>query len=116
MQALKKWVTLAVSPQEAAVLKYAEEIGASIDFVLRSVDDHAESVEFSITAVTLEYIVAEYGIEAPAKLPYGVTPPVSGVRPGAGGEVASEETLAGKIEYGRLDQVSQKVEEPIQEE
>jgi Flp pilus assembly protein CpaB len=113
---LKKWVTLAVTPQEAAVLKYAEEVGASIDFVLRSVDDHAESVEFSITAVTLDYIVTEYGIEAPTKLPYGVTPPVESLRPGASGEVVGEEAPAGTVEYSRSDRIKRKAEEPALKE
>jgi len=115
-QALTKWVTLAVSPQEAAVLKYAEEVGASIDFVLRSVDDHAASVKFGITAVTLDYIVAEYGIEAPPKLPYGVTPPVESLRPGASGEVVSEERPAGTVEYSRSDRIERKAEEEVPRE
>jgi Flp pilus assembly protein CpaB len=113
---LTKWVTLAVTPQEAAVLKYAEEIGASIDFVLRSVDDHAASVKFGITAVTLDYIVAEYGIEAPPKLPYGVTPPVQSLRPGASGEVTGEEGPAGTIEYSRLDRIKRTKQEAVPKE
>jgi len=97
---LVRWVTLAVTPQEAAVLKYAEEVGASMDFVLRSADDHDERDVFTIQAVTLDYIFTRYGIEAPPKLPYGVTPPVEGLRPGATGEVGLEEGQ--HVEYSRL--------------
>jgi Flp pilus assembly protein CpaB len=112
---LTRWVTLAVTPQEATVLKYAEETRASIDFVLRSADDHAASVQFNTTAVTLEYIFTQYGIETPPKLPYGVVPPVQNLRDGASGEVFSEETT-GAIEYSRLHQVEQTVSEPPPEE
>ncbi len=112
-----KWVTLAVTPQEAAVLKYAEETQASIDFVLRSVDDHAASVEFNTTAVTLEYIFTRYNIETPPKLPYGVTPPVRNLRNGAAGEITSQEGPTGVVEYSRLGKVQETITtEPLPQE
>ncbi len=104
-----RWVTLAVPPQEAAVLKYAEESGASIDFVLRSADDHAASVEFRTQAVTLDYIFAEYGIEAPPKLPYGITPPVDSLRRGAAGEITGQQGPAGTVEYSRLGRMQETI-------
>jgi Flp pilus assembly protein CpaB len=113
-----RWVTLAVTPQEAAVLKYAEETQASIDFVLRSADDHAANVQFSTTAVTIEYIFTQYGIEAPPKVPYGITPPVSNLRKGAAGEITSQEGPTGLIEYGRLGSFRETIEEtspPVEE-
>jgi Flp pilus assembly protein CpaB len=112
---LTRWVTLAVTPQEAAVLKYAEETQASIDFVLRSADDHAARIEFSTTPVTLEYIFARYNIETPPKLPYGVSPPVRDLREGAAGEVTRQEAPAGSIEYSRLGEIERKSETPPQE-
>jgi pilus assembly protein CpaB len=113
-----RWVTLAVTPQEAAVLKYAEETQASIDFVLRSADDHAANVQFSTTAVTIEYIFTQYGIEAPPKVPYGITPPVSSLRKGAAGEITSQEGPTGLVEYGRLGSFKETIEEappPVEE-
>ena len=93
---LTQWVTLAVSPQDALVLKYSEEAGASMDLVLRPDGD---TTRFSTQAVTLQYIFAEYGIEAPPKLPYGITPPVFSLRPGAAGEVVGVEL---NTEYDRV--------------
>jgi pilus assembly protein CpaB len=87
-QPLTQWVTLAVAPQDALVLKYSEETGASMDFVLRPAGDTSTS---STQAVTLQYIFAQYGIEAPPKLPYGVAPPVYTLRPGAAGEVTPDD-------------------------
>lgn len=85
---MTQWVTLAVSPQDALVLKYAEETGASMDFVLRSA---GETAIFTTQAVTLNYIFERYAIEVPPKLPYGVTPPTFAVRPGATGDVGTED-------------------------
>jgi hypothetical protein len=64
-------VTLIVTPQDAMVLKYAEEVGASVDLVLRSAEDTGE---ITTEAVTLQYIFDRFDIELPPKLPYGVTP------------------------------------------
>jgi pilus assembly protein CpaB len=62
-------LTLAVTPQQALVLKYAQEAGASMDLVLRSPRDADRELETE--SVTLEYLLEQYGIEQPAKLPYG---------------------------------------------
>jgi Flp pilus assembly protein CpaB len=85
---LTQWVTLAVTPQDALVLKYAEETGASIDFVLRSA---GETATFTTQAVTLNYIFEKYAIEVPAKLPYGITPPTFAIRQGATGEASADD-------------------------
>jgi Flp pilus assembly protein CpaB len=98
---LMQWVTLAVTPQEALVLKYFEETGASIDFVLRPAGDTSR---VDTTAVTLQYLFEQYQIEVPEKLPYGITPPVVSLRVGAAGEVISDTGL--DTEYSRLHGVS----------
>jgi pilus assembly protein CpaB len=67
-------VTLAVSRQEAIALDYAQAIGARVNFVLRRADDESASTTES---VTLRYLMDQYNIELPPKLPQGVTPPLS---------------------------------------
>jgi len=76
-----KPLTLAVSPQDAVALKYAQEIGANIDLVLRSTSDANKTVETE--SVTLEYLFERFSIEQPPKLPYGVTPPLDALEPGS---------------------------------
>lgn len=73
-------LTLIVTLQDAMVLKYAEEIGASIDLVLRSPDD-SDIGRITTESVTLQYIFDRFSIELPPSLPYGVTPPVRSLRP-----------------------------------
>ncbi len=80
-------VTLVVTPQDAMVLKYAEEAGASIDLVLRSAGDEALA---TTDPVTLKYLFERFDIELPTKLPYGVTPPLQEVQPGATGGLEAE--------------------------
>ncbi|MFO7743486.1 MAG: RcpC/CpaB family pilus assembly protein [Anaerolineae bacterium] len=67
-------VTLAVSPQDAIALDYAQAVGARINFVLRRAGDEGTSTTES---VTLRYLMERYNIELPPKLPHGVTPPLS---------------------------------------
>lgn len=69
-------LTLGVTRQDAMVLDYAQVAGARVNLVLRPVGD-AETVRTE--AVTLEYVLERFSIELPPKLPYGVTPPLSGV-------------------------------------
>ena len=71
--------TLGVTPQDAVVLKYLEELGASIDLVLRSAGDAGNN--HSTEAVTLDYIFERYTMELPPKLPYGSTPPIGRLHP-----------------------------------
>ncbi len=74
-------LTLVVTPQDAMVLKYMEELGASIDLVLRSAGDTGRATTDS---VTLQYIFDRFNVELPPKLPYGVTPALQSM-PEAGG-------------------------------
>lgn len=77
-------LTLIVTPQDAVVLKYAEEMGASMDLVLRSFEDANRL--FTTESVTLEYLFDRFTIELPPKLPYGITPPTEVLREGTTGE------------------------------
>lgn len=66
-------MVLAVTPQEALVIKFAWEINADIDFALRAVGDQAL---YQTNAVTLQYLMETYNIAVPPKLQYGVEPPI----------------------------------------
>ncbi len=69
-------VTLAMSRQDALVLKYAsEQQGVSIDLVLRSALD--DDIDGIITdPVTLSYIINARGVTPPEKLPIALDPRV----------------------------------------
>jgi len=93
-------LTLIVTPQDAMVLKYAEEAGASIDLILRSAKDKEKEATITTEAVTLQYIFDRFNIEQPPKLPYGLTPPArslrhnsEGGRLGTGSEQLPEEVV-----------------------
>lgn len=73
-------LTVIVTPQDAMVLKYAREVGASIDLVLRS---PADTGQITTDSVTLQYLVDRFNIELPPKLPYGFTPPLHSLESGA---------------------------------
>lgn len=60
-------IILIVTPQDAAVLKYVLENRFLVDLVLRSREDRDPH---KTEQVTLEYIMARFGISPPAKLPY----------------------------------------------
>jgi Flp pilus assembly protein CpaB len=62
-------VTLMVSPQDALVLKLAREIGADIDLAVRAEEDIQV---FSTQEVTLDYVMARFGINLPTSQPYTV--------------------------------------------
>ncbi len=64
-------ITLAMSRQDALVLKYATEVGADIDYALRSaLDDDIEDIETD--TVTLGYIVNFYNVTPPEKEEYAL--------------------------------------------
>lgn len=66
-------VTLVVSPQDAVTLNYLMLAGANFNMVLRSAgDEHRVDTE----AVTLQFVLDQYRIPNPAKLPYGTAPRV----------------------------------------
>ena len=64
-------ITLIVSPQDAVTLNYLMLAGANLNMVLRSAGDtDVQTTE----AVTLQFILDQYQIPNPAKLPYGLEP------------------------------------------
>ncbi|MBN1658085.1 MAG: Flp pilus assembly protein CpaB [Anaerolineae bacterium] len=66
---LPGYITVMVTRQDALVLKLAREIGARIDLAVRAEDD----VELVQTQqVTLDYLMARFGVSVPAKQPYTI--------------------------------------------
>jgi pilus assembly protein CpaB len=66
-------ITLIVSPQDAVSLTYLMYSGTKLSLVLRAPDDRSRA---ETEAATLQYILSQYNIPIPAKLPYGMEPPV----------------------------------------
>lgn len=64
-----KFITLMLTPQDALVLKLAREVGASIDLAVRAQEDRQV---FTTQQVTLDYILARFGVAVPAKQPFGI--------------------------------------------
>ncbi len=64
-------VTLIVTPQDALALKWALEAGSDLTLTLRAPDDDEET---ETTSVTLQYLVDNYDIAVPSKVPYGTEP------------------------------------------
>lgn len=64
-------VTLIVSPQEAISLTYLMFSDVNITLALRSPDDPNL---IDTESVTLQYLISQYNIALPAKLPYGLNP------------------------------------------
>lgn len=62
-------ITLIVSPQDAVTLNYLMLAGAKLNLVLRAAGD-TDPVQTE--SVTLQFILDQYGIPIPAKLPYGM--------------------------------------------
>ena len=60
-------IVLMVNHQDALVLKYARETGATIDLVLRSSGDHDV---VTTEPITLDYMLARFGVVVPPKRPY----------------------------------------------
>jgi pilus assembly protein CpaB len=74
---LPKYITVMVTPQDALVLKLAREVGASIDLGVRAEDD---AQQFVTQQVTLDYILARFGVSLPARQPYSIQN-ATGTRP-----------------------------------
>lgn len=66
-------ITLIVSPQDAVTLNYLMLAGANLNMVLRSAGDTEPR---DTEAVTLQFVLDQYRIPNPAKLPYGLQPRV----------------------------------------
>ncbi len=64
-----QFITLMLTPQDALVLKLAREYGASIDLAVRAQNDLQT---FSTQQVTLDYILARFGISLPTRQPYAL--------------------------------------------
>lgn len=60
-------ITLIVTPQDAVTLTYLMYSGARLNFTLRAPDDPSR---VETEAATLQYLLSQYAIPVPAKLPY----------------------------------------------
>ncbi len=66
-------ITLIVTPQDALALNWAMRVGAPLTFTLRAPND-SEVTE--TTSVTLQYLIDNYSVTIPTKLPYQLEPRV----------------------------------------
>lgn len=66
-------MTLIVSPQDAVTLNYLIYTGAQLTLALRPSGD---DTRVQIEATTLDFLLKQYNIPVPARLPYGVEPRV----------------------------------------
>lgn len=71
-------ITLIVSPQDAVTLNYLVYGGAKLTLVLRNPRDADVA---GTEAVTLSYLLDQYNIPIPVKLPYGFQPAVTALVP-----------------------------------
>ena len=66
-------ITLIVTPQDAITLTYFIYSNANLTLTLRGAEDQSR---VETEAATLGFILSQYGIPVPARLPYGTTPRV----------------------------------------
>jgi len=64
-------ITVVVTPQDAVTLNYLLYSGAQLTFALRGAGDEQR---VQTEAVTLQYLMDQYAIPVPAKLPFGMEP------------------------------------------
>lgn len=64
-------ITLIVTPQDAVSLTYLLYGGTQLTLTLRAPDDSSRA---ETEAATLQYLLSQYAIPVPAKLPYGIQP------------------------------------------
>ncbi len=64
-------VTLIVSPQDAVTLNYMVYTNAQLVMTLRNPSDQSR---LATEAATLQFLLSQYNIPVPAKLPYGLNP------------------------------------------
>lgn len=64
-------ITVIVTPQDAVTLNYLLIANAKFNFVLRGAGDTEKN---ATQAVTLQFVMDQYGIPYPSKLPYGMEP------------------------------------------
>jgi Flp pilus assembly protein CpaB len=70
-------ITLAVSPQDAVVLVWAVDAKLPVTLALRAATDISQ---VPTQPVTLEYIMSNYNISAPNRLPYALEPALRSIR------------------------------------
>lgn len=83
-------ITVVVSPQDAVTLNYLLLAGANLNMVMRSAGDIDR---INTEAVTLQFILDQYNIPYPAKLPYGLDPRLD-LLPATISNTASSQTVA----------------------
>lgn len=66
-------ITLIVTPQDALALNWAIKVGADFTLTLRAPND-TEPTE--TTSVTLQYLIENYDVTVPSRLPYALEPPL----------------------------------------
>jgi Flp pilus assembly protein CpaB len=65
------FISLIVTPQDAITLNYLIYSGAQVTLVLRAADDDSR---IKTEAVTLQFLLDQYNIPVPVKLPYSLEP------------------------------------------
>ena len=71
-------ITLIVTPQDAVTLNYLLYTGAKLSLALRGAGDETQ---VQTEAVTLQFLLDQYNIPIPAKLPYGLEPRIDVLEP-----------------------------------
>lgn len=71
-------ITLIVSPQDALALNWAMKANVDLTLTLRAPGD---TLEVDTTSVTLQYLIDNYSIAVPSKLPYGLEPRLDTIVP-----------------------------------
>lgn len=79
-------VMIAVSPQEAVVLAYFIESRIPVTFALRPANETGIA---AVQQVDIDYIMDQYRIVLPRKLPYGIEPAIRSIRQLVAGETIS---------------------------
>lgn len=72
-------ITLVVSPQDAISLTYLLNSGTTLTLTLRGPSEDISRVETE--AATLQYLLSQYRIPVPAKLPYALEPRLDSIVP-----------------------------------
>jgi pilus assembly protein CpaB len=67
-------ITLIVTPQDAVSITYMLYSGVKLTLTLRAPDDTTRA---ETEAATLQYLLSQYAIPVPAKLPYGIEPRIN---------------------------------------
>ncbi len=70
-------ITLAVTPQDAAVLTWVVEARLPLTFAVRATNDTSR---LNTTAVTLDYIMSTFRIDLPGKRPFTIEPAIRSIR------------------------------------